>query len=293
MAAHRAATRVRRELARGKDVLPVPFPCRARILAFQRMWQIDRAVTRLQVPPVQSENSGKVRLERLDHDGRQHGHTVLRALAIADQYLPVAEIHVFDAQSQALHQPQSGTVQQTCHQPLGAFELRQHRPRLYRRQRHRKPRRTLRPLEAFYPTQIQFKHIPIQEQNCRKRLVLGRRCHIALYRQMRHKRDHLRLAHLCGMPFAVEEDKASNPIDIALLGPDAVVFAPQHTAHQIQEPGICSCLLRRVCGFHANRVFVRAISVPDLLNGLICLKDDKVRRRIRYPDPVFRRSTLS
>jgi hypothetical protein len=32
--------------------------------------------------------------------------------------------------------------------------------------------------------------------------------------------------------------------------------------------------------------------VPDLLNRLNRLKDDKARRRIAHPDPVFRRSIL-
>src|SRR6266481_6332278 len=94
----------------------------------------------------------------------------------------------------------------------------------------------------------------------------------------------------------MEQDKTPDPIDVALLGTNAVVLAAQHAAHLIQEPRLDRGLERQVrlfCVTHANRGFVGAFSVPSLHNGLIPLKDDKCRRRMGYPDTAFRRSTLS
>ena len=74
------------------------------------------------------------------------------------------------------------------------------------------------------------------------------------------------------------------------------MFAAQHTAYQVEEPGFGRRLLywsRSVGGIHANRVFSTAFSVPSNLNELIELKDDRGRRRIGILDTVFRRSTLS
>lgn len=94
----------------------------------------------------------------------------------------------------------------------------------------------------------------------------------------------------------MEQNKALDPIDIALLGANAVVFAAQHAAHQVKELGFgCGLLhrLRLAVGIHANRVFPTAFSVPSTLNGLIGLKDDTAPRRIGVFDAVFRRSTSS
>lgn len=84
--------------------------------------------------------------------------------------------------------------------------------------------------------------------------------------------------------------------DVALLGPNAEMFAAQHAAYQVEEFGFGHRLLywfQSVGGIHANRVFSAAFSVPSNHNELIGLKDDRGRRRIEVLDPVFRRSPLS
>jgi hypothetical protein len=71
----------------------------------------------------------------------------------------------------------------------------------------------------------------------RKRLVLGGGGDIALHGKMSQKSRDLDLAHLCRMPFTVEQNEALDPIYVALLGAQAVMFAAQHVAYLVQEPG--------------------------------------------------------
>ncbi len=47
----------------------------------------------------------------------------------------------------------------------------------------------------------------------------------------------LLLGHVAGMAFPMEEDVAANPIDVGLLGADAVVFDAQMPADAIEQFG--------------------------------------------------------
>ncbi len=46
---------------------------------------------------------------------------------------------------------------------------------------------------------------------------------------------NLRFAQLLGVAFAMEEDEAANPIEIRLLGADAVMFDAQMPADTIEQ----------------------------------------------------------
>jgi hypothetical protein len=138
--------------------------------------------------------------------------------------------------------------------------------------------------------------MPIQKQDRRQRLVLGRCGDIAPHGKMGQKHRHLGLAHLRRMPLALEQDKPLDPIDVALLGAQAVMPAAQYLAHMVQQPGLGRRLRRRIRSIHAvhaNHGFVWAFSVPKPINGLIGLKDDKQPCRMTALATVFRRPTLS
>src|SRR5258708_3646822 len=107
VSAYGAAARIRAELARRKNVLPTPFPGGARILAFQGVRKIDLSVPRSQVAPVQGANFFKMRFERLYQRPRQQGGPVLRALALANPYLPRADNDILHPQPQAFRQAQA------------------------------------------------------------------------------------------------------------------------------------------------------------------------------------------
>lgn len=50
-----------------------------------------------------------------------------------------------------------------------------------------------------------------------------RRFRLGLHGQMGEKCFHLGCPHLRGMPLLMEQDEAPDPIDVSLLGADAVV----------------------------------------------------------------------
>ena len=54
---------------------------------------------------------------------------------------------------------------------------------------------------------------------------------------MRQECFNLELAHFAGVPLAVEEDEAADPVRVRLLGADAVVAHPDRVTHPIEEPG--------------------------------------------------------
>jgi hypothetical protein len=53
------------------------------------------------------------------------------------------------------------------------------------------------------------------------------------------------------MPLPVEQDKASDPIDVGLLGPDAVVQPPDDVADLIEQPGLVPSRGQLLMSVHA------------------------------------------
>jgi len=123
VAANNAGFWFRGELAGGKHELPAPLATRATILPRQRIGQPHVAVTRSEIALMQRAHAAKMRLQRRDQLLGQHRHSILAALAVAHQDLPVGEIQVLDAQHQHFNLPQPRPVQQTCHHPLRPREL--------------------------------------------------------------------------------------------------------------------------------------------------------------------------
>jgi hypothetical protein len=66
-------------------------------------------------------------------------------------------------------------------------------------------------------------------------LILGRRRHILIYRQVRQKRRDFCAGHLVGMSFVVEEDVTLNPSDIGFLRANRVVLEPDGIAHLVKQ----------------------------------------------------------
>jgi hypothetical protein len=55
---------------------------------------------------------------------------------------------------------------------------------------------------------------------------------------MREKGADFRRTHGGRMTFVLEEDKAPNPIDISLFGPDAVMFQANFLTYKVEEFGL-------------------------------------------------------
>ncbi len=64
---------------------------------------------------------------------------------------------------------------------------------------------------------------------------MGRHRDFALYRQVGQKRLHLSLTHLTRMPLAMKIDEILDPIDIRLLGAEAIVQVTDLLPQLIQQ----------------------------------------------------------
>jgi hypothetical protein len=179
----------------------------------------------------------EVLLQRRDQRLGQDRRPVPGALAAAHDQLPVFKLHVLDAQRECFAQPQARTVEQAADQPILAVQVREHVLHFAGREHHRQVPGLLRPDDAVEPRQLDLRDLLVEEQQRGERLVLRRRRHLAVHRQVREKRLDLGGRHFGGMPLAVKQDEAPCPEQVLLLGAIAVMQRAQLVAHLIEQPG--------------------------------------------------------
>ena len=126
-------------------------------------------------------------------------------------------------------------VEQRADQPVRAVETSEHVRDFLSREHDRQARRGLRRLDAFQPGQLDREDFPVQEQQRAARLILRRRGDMARDREIGEKRLDFRRAHRRRMALAVKMDVASNPVDIRLLGADAVMLQPDPMANLVEQ----------------------------------------------------------
>jgi len=162
-------------------------------------------------------------LKGLDKRIREHGDPVLPPLAIAHQNLPPAEFHIVYPQPHTLHQPQSTTVKQAGHQPVISRQSGKQLRDLLPRQHHRQSLRLLGPLDIGEPWHIHIKHFFIKKKQRTHRLILRIASYVSVYRKMRKKAFDLSFAQISRMLLIMKENELTNPVNVGLLSPDAVM----------------------------------------------------------------------
>lgn len=95
--------------------------------------------------------------------------------------------------------------------------------------------RTADALDAIDKREFAIEHLLIKKENRAEGLVLSGGGDTALDREMAQEGGDLGFAHLGRMAFLVEEDEAPDPIEISLLGADAVALDAQVPAHAIEQ----------------------------------------------------------
>src|SRR5581483_3518780 len=103
------------------------------------------------------------------------------------------------------------------------------------RKYHWKLRRFLGALDLFQPADLLLQHLLVKKQQRAQRLVLRGWRYIKVARQMREKFRHFCLRHFGRMPFVMINNEALDPIEVSLLGADAVMLAPDDVAHLIEQ----------------------------------------------------------
>ena len=225
-------------LPEGNTYCQSPLTARVGILAGQRVGKRDFAETLAKVAFLQPLHPRQIVAQRLHQTVRQHRYPVLRPLAIPDEHLAVVEVDVLDPQSQCFQHPQSRAVEQPGDQPLDPGELGEQRLDLLLGQHDRQPDRLLGTGQPIEPGQIGLEHLPIEEKQGGKRLVLGCSRDVAVDREMVQKPGDLDFPEGCRVPLAREQDEAAHPMNIRLLGAVAIMLVANGLAKLRQQPGL-------------------------------------------------------
>lgn len=170
------------------------------------------------------------------HDGGQHRHAILVALASAHDDLVPAEIDVLDAQAAALEQSQPGAIHQIRHESRGPVQAPEDGADFLARQHDGETFGSARPHDPVEPWHVELEDLAIQEEQRAERLILGGRGNPAVHRERRQKAGDLGGAHFSGMTTAVKDDVASDPRHVRRFGVATVVARPDRRAHPIEQP---------------------------------------------------------
>ena len=233
-AAARRGTRVLRQLVLRKPE-PGPRQRGTRKLARQGMRQLHTRSPRCTISLPLATNARELFVQAMLERGRQHHHPVLAALALAHDDRAALEIDVLDPQTYAFHQPHAGAIQQLREQAMPGRNAPHQAADLFLSQHHRQPRLVLRAAQLPHPRQVEPKHLLVEKQQRRQRLLVRGRRHAALGSEPGQERLELRLCQLRRMTQAVEPDESTRPMDVRLLGANAVVHVPDLLAKGVEQ----------------------------------------------------------
>src|ERR1700693_377572 len=98
-------------------------------------------------------------------------------------------------------------------------------------------RRPFSSLDSLQPTDFLPEDFLVEKKQRTQGLVLGGRCNVPIASKMSKKFCHFCFRHVARMPFVMEPNEALDPIDIALLGPDAEMLSSNDVANLIEQFG--------------------------------------------------------
>src|SRR5690606_35232396 len=116
-----------------------------------------------------------------------------------------------------------------------------------------------------------------------QRLVLGTGRHPPLARQVAEEAFHFRAAHLARMPPAVGLDIAANPVQIRLLGTQAVMLHPQTAPNFVQQPWPFRLGSHAGYGCSAAVILHMDVSTPDNALNVSCSQPRAHRHKPLIP----------
>ncbi len=92
-----------------------------------------------------------------------------------------------------------------------------------------------RALDFFQPTDFILQHFLVKKEQCAQRLILGGSSHVEIAREVSEKFRDFLLCHFRRMPFVVVNNEPLNPIDVSLLGANAIMLASNDVADQVEQ----------------------------------------------------------
>src|SRR5450759_569079 len=154
--------------------LPGPIELGGRVLARERLRQVNRAETLGEIPPVERPNGFEVQSKGVAYGKRKHRPPILLTLSVPNQDLAHSEVHVLDPQPQRLEQAKAAPVEEKGHQAHLTLEIRQEAHRFIFRQHRRQTTWAFGPDEPAEVWKRNLQDVAIKEQESRERLRLSR-----------------------------------------------------------------------------------------------------------------------
>jgi hypothetical protein len=190
----------------------------------QRQRQVNATAAVREIPLVECLHVAEMQLQRTSQPLRQKRDALAQTLAVAHGDLVVAKIDVLHTQANAFHQAQAGTIKQFSHELVLTVQLLQNGTRFAAGENYGELRRARDTLNVVHEVELAIEHVLIEKKQCAKSLILSGCGDIFVDREMRQESGDLFLAQFGGMPFAVEKNEATGPIDVSFFGPNGVMF---------------------------------------------------------------------
>jgi hypothetical protein len=200
------------------------------------MRQVDVAEAFGKVHSVPPGDVDQVSAQWVGEPAREDRHSVFRAFAVAHDDLAVPEIDILHAQAHRFHDPHPRSVKEPTDEAMNTGELAKQALHLVGRKYDGQSDRLLGAFNAVEPGQRGVQHLLVEEEDGALRLVLGRGCNLPWYGQIGQESFDVIGAEFRRMALAVKMDKSSNPVDIRVLGPNAVVLQAEAVADADEQP---------------------------------------------------------
>ena len=228
-----AAARIDGDFVGREDVLPGPFAGRVRIFPVQGAGKINNTTTLCEVLLMEFLDPGEVRLQRARESLWQDGNAFPHPLAFSNGDLAISKIDILDPEPKTFQQAQTASVKEVCHNPVISLQMSENGASFGSRKDDGKLGWAANPLDSD-KFELPIEHLLEEKEERAQSLVLGGRGDVSLHRQISKEGSDLLLAHFVGVAFMMEEDEAADPIDVSLLGADAVMFDPQMPANAVE-----------------------------------------------------------
>jgi hypothetical protein len=233
MASLLAGIGVNRPLAGWEDLWPAPFPARVGVFPFQGVRRIHLAEAG---PELLLMNFLHLLRYRCNGSISDSGSRVTQSL----KPLPSRTVIWRIPKSKSLTRSRKTSIHRRP-APYNRLAISAFRPSSRTRiafadsQNDRLALWFLRPRQIFEPGQLDSQHLTIQKQRCEKGLRLRRGGHVLLRCQMGQKRFDLWRGHGLRVAFSVESDEPLDPLDVDLLGSQAVGLPTDSIPSLIKE----------------------------------------------------------
>src|SRR5437667_3423103 len=139
------------------------------------------------------------------------------------------------------HDAHAGAVGQATDQVVNALKLAKETLYFVSSEDRRQTGCALGALDPIEPREVDADDLFVQEQNRALRLVLRRRGHVARDGKVGQERFDVAFVALRRMALVVQDDKATNPIDVGLFRTISVVLAADTVAYAREATRGCLC----------------------------------------------------